>query len=198
MRVTIAGLICLAAGTALAQTNIPTQNPPASNPPSTTVPAAPRDTMGQAAPAPSSSVPKIDEDFVKKATQASLSQIRLGQLALKNGSTAQVRKLGQVMIDDHQKATDRLRSIATREGLTLPMDVTAEQQATIDRLTALSGSQFDSAYMDQVKSDHEAQIALFQDEAKNGSDAQLKHFAQSTVPSLRRHQQMASRPGSKM
>jgi len=199
MRVTIATLSCLMASTALAQVR-PTPNTPDNRemtPPPIAAPAEPRDTSGQAGTAkakPSSA----DEQFLNDAARASLSEINLGQLAVQKSTTPQIRKLAQTMIDDHQKVSDRLQSIASRQGFTLPTRLTSDQQAAYDRLSALTGSDFDSAFLDQLKSDHSQAISLFQDEAKNGRDPQLKSLAQSTLPSLRHHQQMATRPIRKL
>jgi len=102
------------------------------------------------------------------------------------------------MIDDHTKVGDRLQTIASREGFTLPKELTPEQQAAHDRLSALSGAEFDKAYREQLKQDHQEAISVFQNEAQNGTDPQFQSFAQSTLPSLRHHQQMASRPTKTM
>lgn len=55
-----------------------------------------------------------------------------------------------------------------------------------------------TAYMDQLKTDHQQAISLYQGEVQNGSDPQLKSFAQSTLPSLRKRQQMTNRPTKRM
>jgi putative membrane protein len=95
------------------------------------------------------------------------------------------------MVDDHSKANDELKSIAASKGITLPTSLSAKEQATYDRLTKLSGAEFDRAYMKDMVEDHVKDVAMFEKEAKNGKDADVKAFADKTLPTLREHLQMA-------
>jgi putative membrane protein len=212
MRMTIVALASLAASTALAQMNPNPSDQPATG--TTTQQPATGTTTQQPAtgtttqqpmtgtttqqPAAATNLSQADQVFIRDAAAANDSEIRLGRLAVQKGSTDDVRKMGQMMIDDHQKLADRLLSISTREGISLPMNPTTEQQATYGRLSALSGADFDRAYMDQMKIDHQKAITLFQYESQYGSHPSLKNLATSTLPSLRHHQQMVTRPKTKM
>jgi putative membrane protein len=139
-----------------------------------------------------------DQSFVTEAAQTNAAEIKLGELGVQKGSTAQVRNMAQMIIDDHKKVGDKLQSIATRENFALPGVPNAEQRATYDRLSAMSGTDFDRAFLDEIKTDHQQAISLFQNETRNGTDPQLKSFAQSTLPSLRHHEQMVTRQVNKM
>jgi putative membrane protein len=139
-----------------------------------------------------------DAAFVQSAAQASRAEVELGRLAVQKASNPDVRKLGQRMIDDHTKQLDQLQQIATRGGFTLPSGLSPEQQAARTRLSSLSGSEFDTAFVDELKKDHQQAITLYQDEAKNGVDPQLKSFAQSGLPELRHHEQMVNRTSQKL
>jgi putative membrane protein len=58
-------------------------------------------------------------------------------------------------------------------------------------LTALSGPQFDRAFMqDQIKNHQEA-IQLFQAEAQTGQDPRLRKYASDMLPMLYRNLQQA-------
>ena len=46
------------------------------------------------------------------------------------------------------------------------------------------------AYVDDQIRDHEKTIALFEREAKTGKDAELKAFAEKTLPALKEHLSM--------
>jgi putative membrane protein len=155
------------------------------------------DTTGQIG-KPGTSISNVDEVFVDNAGRANMAQIGLGKLAVRKGSTEKVRQMGQKMIDDHRKLGDKLQLVASREGLSLPTQVTREQQATHDHLSSLSGAEFDKAFIEQLKSDHQEAISLFEDESQHGTDLQLKSFAESTLPSLRHHQQMVTRQSKMM
>jgi putative membrane protein len=61
----------------------------------------------------------------------------------------------------------------------------------MDKMSKLSGAEFDREYMKHQVADHDKAVALFERQAKNGKDAELKAFAERTLPTLKEHQQMA-------
>ena len=61
----------------------------------------------------------------------------------------------------------------------------------LQRLGKLSGSQFDKSYMQDQVSEHRKTISLFEKEDRSGQNPELKTFATNTLPTLRRHLQMA-------
>ena len=66
-----------------------------------------------------------------------------------------------------------------------------------ERLSRLSGAQFDQAYAKAMVEDHEEAVALFEAQTKNGRDAAVKEFASKTLPKLRDHLEMARKlPGA--
>lgn len=132
-----------------------------------------------------------DSTFARKAAQGGMAEVKLGQLAQDHASSDAVKKFGQRMVDDHSKANDELKDIASKKGMTLPTDLDAKDQNTYDRLSKLNGAAFDRAYMADMVKDHRTDIAEFQREANGGNDPDLKSFASKTLPTLQQHLQMA-------
>src|SRR4051794_40660987 len=95
-----------------------------------------------------------DQAFVTEAAQGGMSEVQLGQLAVKMAKSKAVKAFGQHMISDHSKANDELKQLAGRKKWDLPKDVGAENKATMDRLSALKGEAFDKAYMSDMVEDH--------------------------------------------
>src|SRR5205807_9610068 len=71
-----------------------------------------------------------DQTFVMKAAQGGMAEVKLGQLAKDHASSNAVKQFGQQMVDDHGKANDELKSLASQKGITLPGDIDAKHQAT--------------------------------------------------------------------
>jgi putative membrane protein len=132
-----------------------------------------------------------DQTFAKKAAQGGMAEVQLGQLAVNKAGTQKVKDFGQKMVDDHSKANDQLKSIAAKNGINLPPDVAPPDKALMNRLSGLSGSAFDKAYMGAMVKDHETDIALFQHEANGGTNSDLKGFASNTLPTLQEHLTLA-------
>ena len=132
-----------------------------------------------------------DRKFVKDAAQGGMAEVELGQLAAEKASSDDVKKFGQRMVDDHSKANDDLKQLATKKGVHVPQQLSAKDKATKARLSKLSGEQFDKAYMADMVKDHEADAKEFENQANKGTDADIKAFAAKTLPMVQRHLEMA-------
>jgi putative membrane protein len=132
-------------------------------------------------------VSKADQDFAVNTAIAGMTEIQAGQLAQQKGMAKDVKAYGTMMVEDHTKAADKLKAIAAQKNLTLPSALTPDMQKNIDDLNGKTGKDFDKAYMDMMVSDHKKVISAFEDESKNGSDADIRGFADSTLHTLHMH-----------
>lgn len=140
----------------------------------------------------------VSSDFMMKAAQGGMAEVEVGKLAASKGANADVKQFGQKMVTDHSKANDELKALAAKKNFTLPADVNAEQKAMADKLSKLSGAEFDKEYVDGMVKDHEKDVADFQKEADSGTDADVKAFAAKTLPTLKSHLEMIKSIQSKM
>jgi putative membrane protein len=132
-----------------------------------------------------------DHTFATKAASGGQAEVVLGQLAMKNATSPQVRQFGQQMVTDHTQANQELQTIARQQNLTLPDKPDAASQVKEQRLQASTGTVFDTAYARDMVQDHQQDIADFQQEATAGKDPALKAFAQKYLPVLKHHLEMA-------
>ncbi len=141
-----------------------------------------------------------DRSFVRKAAEGGMAEVELGKLAAEKGSTDDVKKFGQRMVDDHTKANDQLKQIAASKNVALPNGLNAKDKATKTHLEKLSGKQFDRAYMDDMVKDHIQDVAEFNRESEMAKDPDVKNFASQTLLTLRDHlknaRSVASETGS--
>ncbi|HKQ99384.1 MAG TPA: DUF4142 domain-containing protein [Pyrinomonadaceae bacterium] len=132
-----------------------------------------------------------DRRFVMEAALGGMTEVELGRLATERGASDAVKQFGQRMVDDHSRANDELMQLVSGKGVQLPTALDAKHQAMVTKMSSLSGAAFDRAYAKQMVKDHDKTIALFQGEASRGADADLKAFAQKTLPTLQEHLSMA-------
>jgi putative membrane protein len=111
-----------------------------------------------------------DAHFAKEAAQGGMAEVKLGQLAQEKGSSDTVKGFGKRMVDDHSKAGDKLKEVASRESITLPTNISAKDQAIYDRLSNLNGAAFDRSYARDMVKDHETDVAAFQDHLKQAKE----------------------------
>ena len=104
----------------------------------------------------------------------------MGQKQAKN---AEVKKFATRMVTDHTKANNQLKALAKKKGVTL--DAEAPKMDKMDDAT------FDKDYMDHMVKDHEKAVSNFEEEAKDGGDADVKAWAGKTLPTLKKHLEMA-------
>lgn len=128
-----------------------------------------------------------DKKFADAAAKGGMMEVMMGQLAASNATNATVKSLGQMMVKDHGKANDELKKWATATGYTLPTALDADQQKQYDGLKAKKGAEFDRMYTDLMVTDHQKDIAEFKKQASGGSEASLKSFASTTLPTLEHH-----------
>jgi putative membrane protein len=133
----------------------------------------------------------VDRKFVMEAAMGGMAEVELGRLAAERGSSDAVKQFGQRMVDDHSRANSELTQLASGKGITLATALDAKHQALVTRMSRLSGAAFDRAYAREMVKDHQKAVALFQREATRGADADLKTFAQTTLPTLQEHLRMA-------
>ncbi|HLK21006.1 MAG TPA: DUF4142 domain-containing protein [Bryobacteraceae bacterium] len=137
------------------------------------------------------SLDRVDSHFVTSAAEGGLAEVKLGELAKQKGSNQAVTSFGDQMVKDHSAANDKLKGVVSNKGVTVPDSLNAKDQALYNRLSKLSGAQFDRAYITAMVKDHQTDVAEFKREARVAKDADIKTFASDTLPTLEHHLQMA-------
>jgi putative membrane protein len=138
-----------------------------------------------------SKLPSGEERFMKEAASGGLMEVELGKFAAEKGSHQRVKEYGKRMQADHSKANAQVKKIASSKGVDLPTQPSGEHKSTMDKLTKLSGAEFDREYMEAMVDDHKEDIEKFQTQADKGKDPELKKFASETLPILKKHLELA-------
>jgi len=132
-----------------------------------------------------------DSSFVMKAAEGGQAEVQMAQLAQTKASNQAVKDLANKLVADHTKANDNLKPIASKDNVTWPTGMTAKEQAEYNKLQALSGADFDRAYVNYEIKEHKQDINMFQHEANHGSDPQVKAWASENLPTLQEHLRVA-------
>jgi predicted outer membrane protein len=132
-----------------------------------------------------------DREFVREAASGGRLEVELGNLAIQRAASNAVRDFAQRLVIDHSAANAELAGLSAQKGISLPQSLLPKHAAMRDRLSGLSGPDFDRAYMQQMVSDHNEDIAAFQREAQSGSAPEIKAWAAKTLPTLQQHLALA-------
>ncbi len=136
---------------------------------------------------PSNAASTQQDPFWAEAVQGGMLEVELGQLASGKAQNAEVKRFAEMMVADHGKANQELKTTATAQGITLPAALSPEHQTQIVKLQGLSGAEFDKAYVDAMVAAHEKDVAAFRDRSQTATDPELKAFASKTLPTLEKH-----------
>ena len=128
-----------------------------------------------------------DIQFANKAAIAGMTEVGLGKMAINRTSNQKIREFAHMMVADHGKANTELIEIAKKKNITLPGTLDADHQKMTDSISKLSGTDFARAYVNAMVEGHKKALALMQNEATNGKDAELKAFAAKTAPMVQMH-----------
>lgn len=134
---------------------------------------------------------KDDSEFAVKAANGGMVEVELARLASTKATSTSVKEFAKKMMDDHMKANDELQTLATQKNITLPAALSEESQKDVDRLSKLSGTEFDKEYMSFMVDDHQDDVDEFKKASDECKDAELKAFAAKTLPVLQGHLDMA-------
>jgi putative membrane protein len=132
-----------------------------------------------------------DSSFLKDAAQGGLMEVSLGELAQSNSSSQAVKDFGQRMVTDHGRMGEDVKSIASRQNVNLPGEISMMEKMTYERLSKKTGVEFDKAYIEDMVKDHKSDLAAFEKEVNSGSDPEAKAVAEKALPIIREHLRMA-------
>ena len=135
-----------------------------------------------------------DAEFAKKATIGGLMEVQSAETAIKRTTlTAEEQSFAKQLISDHKKANDELAAIAKTKGATLPASLPADEQEKLAKMAQIKDKDFNEEFLEHQITCHKKAIDLFEDQADDGKDADLKAFAIKTLPHLKAHLETAKR-----
>lgn len=86
--------------------------------------------------------------------QAGLWEMPAGQMAATRGSSAQVRKVGQMIADQHVELDRLVVNAANELGATIPSTPTTQQQGWLTEMQNARGRQFDQIFVTRLRNAH--------------------------------------------
>lgn len=131
------------------------------------------------------------KSFIKEASEGNQGEIAMAQLAREKSQNPEIKQLAQMIQTDHQQAQEKLQTIAQAHDVTLSQGLTWSQKRAQGKLEALTGTDFDQQYAKDMLEGHVANLNRFQKASETVQEADVKQFAQDTIPKLQEHLHMA-------
>jgi putative membrane protein len=95
-------------------------------------------------------------------------------------------------------STDPAAKSTDTSGAGHKAEMDKEHAAAMNKLSSLSGTQFDKEFIRAAVKDHEKAVKAFEKESTKADDADVRAFATKTLPTLQEHLQMARDLDKKM
>jgi putative membrane protein len=131
-------------------------------------------------------------DPLTQAIEMNNAEIALARMASGKAQNAKVKSFAEMLIKDY---TDALTKLQSGQGVTTSeMQPNPRHQATADRLSKLSGLEFDREYMRTMVADHQEALKFFEQQGK-ATDSEplaagkttLARVSQELIPTVREH-----------
>ena len=132
-----------------------------------------------------------DKKFLAMAAQSDQNEISLSKLADQKATNPAVKAFAGEMITEHTQMTESMAPFAQSWGLTPPSGPDADHQNEINKLNALSGTDFDKEYMSEMVSDHSKALSAFTNEAKDTKDLKFRAAVIKGKTAVAAHKNMA-------
>lgn len=146
---------------------------------------------GTAGAAGTSGAAAPDADFIQDQVADGEAEVALGRLVQERATHAQVKEFGEMMVRDHQKAGAELKEIAGKHNIALEGKEHSEHNDMRERLSKLSGAEFDREYIEAMVDDHEKAVNDVENKAENADNPEIRQWASQTLPTLRQHLERA-------
>jgi len=130
------------------------------------------------------------KEFIQFAAQANQTELAMADLAEGKSQNSTVKDLARMMRTDHRQNYAQVQLIAQNHSLALDTSLNLVNQHAVNRLGKTGDQDFDKEYATLMIKDHVHAIKRF-DKAAQMDEPDVKQYALSTLPALRKHLQHA-------
>jgi len=146
-----------------------------------------------------------DGDAAMQLVEINNAEVALGRTASTKAQNAAVKSFAEMMVKDHTAALTKLRDV---QGVgSTDMKPNSKHQATADRLSKLSGAEFDREYISAMVSGHQEALEFLEKHSRtttsnttsNTTSAgtagkmSLAKISEEMIPTVREHLQQAQK-----
>ena len=141
-----------------------------------------------AASAPGASLGPADTYFVTQTSLGTPFQVDSGRLAETKSTTQDIRSYAELMVSSHITVNNALLGILKNKAPVPPPTLLKAAYATlVSTLQHETGQTLDADYIRGQVNYQRGNTALYEYEIANGTDPDLKVFAQETLPKIQDH-----------
>jgi len=135
-----------------------------------------------------------DQEFMREALEDGAAKVMLGQLAQRKSGSADIKQFGQKMALDQTQLSELLmQRVAKLLGVPTPKDLSRKNKQLAASLEALSGAQFDQAYIKAVVKDQKQDLKKSSGEQDTTQNQSVKIAAEQGANLIQQHLELIQR-----
>lgn len=127
------------------------------------------------------------EGYANAAAIGNLYEIEAANIAWERSTSEDVKAFAKMLIADHTAANAKLDVLVSQAEGSVPDALDEEHQKMIDALKDAEDANFNSLYLAQQRTAHEAALKLHENYAAGGDDAAFKAFAADSAETVTKH-----------
>jgi putative membrane protein len=127
-----------------------------------------------------------DATFLTKVIPAIAASVKIIDYAAKNASDEKVRDFAERVAKQHKESVKTASRHAKRLKIAVASDPDKDSKEMIDKLSKLKSIDVDVAFLKWLSHIHE-DTTVFDNEVKNGADADLKAYARNSIAAGNEH-----------
>lgn len=148
--------------------------------------AVPPPVVSAPATPPPAHVAPADAEFASAAAQSGLFANQISQIAAQKAGRQGIRDFAQTVVETQTQTANQLSGIMQLKGLEFPQSLSPAQAQTLESLNnAPPGRRFARTYFSALVRSQLGSLRQMESYARNGTDPELKSFAEAQVPVLR-------------
>jgi putative membrane protein len=142
---------------------------------------------------------KADADaaFLTRVVPGIAASVEIIEYAQKHASDEQVRDFAQRVLKQHKESVKTASEHAKRLNVAVVADPDKDSKDTIDEWSKRKGADLDVAFLKWLSHIHH-DTTVFENEVKNGADAEVRTYAQNSITAGNEHLKEAREPLDKM
>lgn len=129
----------------------------------------------------------LDDKFLIKASNCENAMIENSKLADKRAASAAVKEFAANMVIEHQKCHEKVAQVVKNRKIAIVSGLEKNFKEDNERLSKLSGADFDREYMKWVVHHHKDAIATVENQIAKGQNGDTTSLAKEALPQLQDH-----------
>lgn len=159
-------------------------------------PASDTAAVGTAGEAREADVNATEKRFFEDVTIANMAEVELGRLAAQKATNPEVKKFGEMMVEGHTKGLETLRTLGAPHNLPMPTELDDKHRDLREKLSKLSGREFDREYIQAMVDGHEDMEGKLSPRTneragENTFENKINQWAATTLPTVQQHLEKA-------